>query len=194
MKLVDQSHAKILRRLFDAFSDKEGGLMPDQSNPHYKGLPQCWEWHGPSGTGGYAAIPVKGAWYAGHRVSYFLHHGEIEDGMVVRHRCDNKICTNPEHLIIGTKGENMQDWHERRYSIPKIGVRQIASARQIVDAVDDSMHVLRIHRVCFVPRGKPITEEEKSLHEIWNDVETRIEKSFFEMAKLANPNIKLSIL
>lgn len=28
---------------------------------------------------------------------------------VVRHRCDNERCINPEHLELGSRGENLQD-------------------------------------------------------------------------------------
>jgi HNH endonuclease len=28
---------------------------------------------------------------------------------VVRHRCNNRLCINPEHLEIGSRGENLQD-------------------------------------------------------------------------------------
>ncbi len=28
---------------------------------------------------------------------------------VVRHRCDNRRCINPEHLVLGSRGENLQD-------------------------------------------------------------------------------------
>ena len=31
---------------------------------------------------------------------------------VVRHRCNNKHCMNPEHLELGTRGENLQDERE----------------------------------------------------------------------------------
>ena len=33
---------------------------------------------------------------------------------VVRHRCNNRRCINPEHLEIGSRGENLQD--EREFS------------------------------------------------------------------------------
>lgn len=33
---------------------------------------------------------------------------------VVRHRCDNKRCINPDHLELGSRGENLQD--ERDFS------------------------------------------------------------------------------
>ncbi|WP_244906091.1 HNH endonuclease [Celeribacter ethanolicus] len=27
----------------------------------------------------------------------------------MRHRCNNRLCLNPEHLEIGTRGENLMD-------------------------------------------------------------------------------------
>ena len=28
---------------------------------------------------------------------------------VVRHRCNNRLCINPDHLELGSRGENVQD-------------------------------------------------------------------------------------
>lgn len=39
--------------------------------------------------------------------------GEIPVGMVVRHTCDNKLCINPDHLILGSCKDNSQDMVER---------------------------------------------------------------------------------
>lgn len=44
-----------------------------------------------------------------HRHIYEECFGEIPKGMVVRHKCDNKSCINPEHLELGTLAENIQD-------------------------------------------------------------------------------------
>jgi hypothetical protein len=33
---------------------------------------------------------------------------------VVRHRCNNRLCINPEHLIAGTHADNLQDEHDFR--------------------------------------------------------------------------------
>ncbi|MFZ0097555.1 MAG: HNH endonuclease, partial [Gemmobacter sp.] len=33
---------------------------------------------------------------------------------VVRHRCNNRRCINPDHLKLGSRGENLQD--ERDFS------------------------------------------------------------------------------
>ena len=39
--------------------------------------------------------------------------GEIPEGMVVRHKCDNTICINPEHMELGTQLDNIKDTVER---------------------------------------------------------------------------------
>jgi hypothetical protein len=48
-----------------------------------------------------------------HRIMYMAVHGPIPNGLVVRHRCDNKRCCNPYHLEVGTKSENAYDYYLR---------------------------------------------------------------------------------
>lgn len=93
-------------------SRTKGGLKPDESNPHYVGLNRCWGWNGRI-LGGYGVIQRFNKTKGAHRVSYEIHHGPIPDGMMIMHKCDNKICTNPEHLEAGTSRQNVKDAHTR---------------------------------------------------------------------------------
>ena len=43
------------------------------------------------------------------RVSWIIHNGEIQEGLNVLHLCSNAICTNPQHLYLGTQKENVRD-------------------------------------------------------------------------------------
>lgn len=73
----------------------------------------CWEWQGSKYKNGYGWMKVFGRSVSAHRYSYELHNGYIPDGLEVRHTCDNRCCINPDHLILGTHQENMQDAVDR---------------------------------------------------------------------------------
>lgn len=91
---------------------RRDGDMPDQSNPHYAGLTQCWKWAWK--TKGYPIVYTDSKrGKMAYRISYTLFKGEIPKGKCVMHRCDNKQCTNPDHLELGTHIQNVRDAHER---------------------------------------------------------------------------------
>ena len=83
-------------------------------NSHEKGESQsdCWIWAGTQNgppKKRYGVIRDNYKQKKAHRVSYELHKGEIPDGLVVRHLCDNKLCVNPNHLELGTVSDNNRD-------------------------------------------------------------------------------------
>lgn len=80
----------------------------------------CWVWQrAQTGNGwrerkGYGYFRLRGEGRGGftaHRVVFYLTHGRWPNE--TRHTCDNKPCCNPEHLLDGTKSDNMRDAVER---------------------------------------------------------------------------------
>lgn len=69
----------------------------------------CWEWQGSKTWSGYGQFQHGTATKLAHRIAYTFANGDIPDGLVVRHKCDNPPCCNPAHLEVGTYKDNMQD-------------------------------------------------------------------------------------
>lgn len=65
---------------------------------------------------GYARAQYKGKQILAHRLAYCLANDlepEQIKGVVIRHRCDNPSCVNPEHLEPGTQADNLHDMTKR---------------------------------------------------------------------------------
>lgn len=74
-----------------------------------KDVEGCWIWTGSKLRGGYGGININHKTKQAHRVSYELHYGEIPDGTLVCHKCDNPPCVNPHHLFLGNYKVNAED-------------------------------------------------------------------------------------
>lgn len=77
----------------------------------------CWLWT-KSDNGRYGLLSKGGRQRRAHRISYELHVGQIPDGMVVMHECDNPLCVNPGHLRVGTQLENIKDRDTKGRQVP----------------------------------------------------------------------------
>lgn len=71
----------------------------------------CWSWKGPIANGGYGVMSCRRSIGPdrAHRASWVIHKGPIPKYMHVCHACDNPICTNPDHLWLGTHKQNNDD-------------------------------------------------------------------------------------
>lgn len=97
----------------------------------------CWLYTGSVNTDGYPSLTRKGyrgigpGNVKGHRYVYEMTKGEIPDGQVVRHTCDNLLCLNPEHLILGTQLENIKDRSDRGRTSNHVSQEQADKALEL---------------------------------------------------------------
>lgn len=74
----------------------------------------CWTWTGCKSPKGYGQILFNdNKIHLAHRVSYIMANGLIDSSLLVRHKCDNPSCVNPDHLELGTYKDNNRDKIER---------------------------------------------------------------------------------
>jgi hypothetical protein len=74
----------------------------------------CWTWTAGRDKDGYGKFAIGLGGHAqrhvrAHRFAYESLVGDIPDGHVVMHRCDNPPCVRPDHLTTGTPLDNNDD-------------------------------------------------------------------------------------
>lgn len=69
----------------------------------------CWLWQAAKDQKGYGMFYINGKVRKANRASWMLYKGDIPDGLLVCHICDNPSCVNPEHLFLGSYTDNNRD-------------------------------------------------------------------------------------
>lgn len=87
----------------------------------------CIEWAS-NQSSGYGSFQANGVKWLAHRYAYTREFGEIPEGMVIDHRCNNRSCVNPYHLRAVTTFQNAQNTKPQLFT--KSGVKGVAPSRK----------------------------------------------------------------
>lgn len=125
----------------------------------------CWGWTG-SIAKGYGNLTFEQRPMKAHRVSWMVHHGIIPGKKWVLHACDNTLCTNPEHLFLGTPKDNWDDMVSKGRRIFKKGSecswaklteRKVRNIKKLLLKKVSCAHIAKKYKV-----GKGTIEDIKS--------------------------------
>ncbi len=156
--------AKTFAERFWEKVNKNGPVVRPELGP-------CWEWTSALFKSGYGAfnIGIHAKTDCAHVVVWQLTHGQKQTEPLLRHRCDNKRCVNPDHLVPGTHAQNGADMVERgRSTRGKVFLRgsQIGGSRLNEQAVRE----IRARAEQGVTLAQIGRERGISIHLVWSVV------------------------
>ena len=102
--------AKLLNKWsYNTITLPEKDIQRFWSKVNIKEKDECWEWTGTIDNG-YGRIWIDYIHQRAHRISYKIANPDVDlVGCIIRHKCDNRSCVNPNHLEIGSNQDNAQD-------------------------------------------------------------------------------------
>lgn len=90
----------------------------------------CWIWEACLFSDGYGQFGYNYKNYRAHRFSYALYNGPVPSNLIIRHTCDNPLCVNPAHLLLGTIQDNYEDMVKRDRRVTCRGMIRTESAKK----------------------------------------------------------------
>lgn len=90
----------------------------------------CFVFSGSRDRKGYGNMTYKKKHLSSHRLMWIFLRGEIPHGMCVLHKCDNPICSNPDHLFLGTNQDNTDDMIRKGRKKTKLTIDQVKEIRR----------------------------------------------------------------
>ncbi|MFA5398603.1 MAG: HNH endonuclease signature motif containing protein [Methanogenium sp.] len=103
-----------------------------------KGPNDCWKWISDKSPQGYGAFKIGRFPELAHRKMWTIVNGEIPKLIngrkaLIRHKCGNRLCVNPSHLLLGDYSDNARDSHRegKRVKFKKEDVVKIRFLRSL---------------------------------------------------------------
>jgi hypothetical protein len=117
----------------------------------------CWLWVGGVASSGYGMFWRGGKVDTAPRQSYRMFCGEITDDLHIMHKCDVRLCVNPDHLSLGTNADNVADKTHKGRAAKKLTPEQVllmrtmptVSKRKLAKEFDVDRRMVQ-----FILRGK----------------------------------------
>jgi hypothetical protein len=91
---------------------------------------ECWLWKGRVNNKGYGHFDCESSTVLAHRFSYRLAFGSYPSNCVL-HKCDVRLCVNPDHLFSGTIGDNNRDMFRKGRGSPPPRWSRISTPEQV---------------------------------------------------------------
>lgn len=122
----------------------------------------CWGWNGSLLEGRGRIYYEKKAMQA-HRASWIIHNGIIPSNKYVCHTCDNIICTNPDHLFLGSPSDNTRDMLKKgRRPHNKLNVEDVINIRVLLNNNVSGSQIAKKYSI------SPMTVSDIKLKRTWS--------------------------
>ena len=115
----------------------------------------CWEWTACKHNTGYGQMSINQKPKLSHRLSWEIYVGEIPEDLCVLHQCDNRLCVNPAHLFLGTRGDNARDCKSKgrnafgeRNGMARLTSKQVERIRDLRRQGHSSKELAEMFTVC----------------------------------------------
>lgn len=112
-----------LRKIAYRQSAKDGLVIRLDKNS--MPVPECgcviWLGATRNKTREYGCIKYKGKVIQTHQAVWIVVNGDIPEDLHVLHKCDVRSCINPNHLFLGTNGDNVKDKTDKGRSYHPVG-------------------------------------------------------------------------
>lgn len=108
------AHYRLHLKQSKSLAESELVRHPDASTAFWsrvdvRGVDDCWPWRLAPHTHGHGTFNWNNATYPAYRVSVILSGRSTPRGLLVDHKCRNRICVNPGHLQVVTSKENAEN-------------------------------------------------------------------------------------